>query len=42
MASHTGAGRARSFGYTNVAVMPEGIKGWVASNRPVSLRQNDT
>ncbi len=35
MASHTGAGRARSLGYTNVAVMPEGIKGWVKAGKTV-------
>lgn len=33
MASHTGAGRARSLGYTNVAIMPDGIKGWVKAGK---------
>ena len=40
MASHTGAGRARSLGYTNVAVMPEGIKGWVKAGKTVKTRNS--
>ena len=36
MASHTGAGRARKFGYTNVAVMPDGIKGWSAAGKKMT------
>lgn len=35
MASHTGAGRALSLGYTNVAVMSEGIAGWLKAGKQV-------
>ena len=35
MASHKGAGRAKSFGYTNVYIMPEGIKGWTKAGKQV-------
>ena len=34
MASHDGAGRARSFGYTNVYVMSEGSLGWTKAGKP--------
>ncbi len=35
MASHRGAGRAISMGYTNVYVMSEGSAGWVKAGKPV-------
>ncbi len=35
MASHEAARRAVNAGYTNVAVMADGIKGWVAMSQPV-------
>ncbi len=35
MASHEAARRAVSAGYTNVAVMADGIQGWVAMSEPV-------
>ena len=35
MASHTGAGRAKSMGYTNVYVMSAGTEGWSKANKPV-------
>jgi rhodanese-related sulfurtransferase len=38
-ASHMAARRASSAGYTKVAVMPEGIKGWKAKGQSVSLPQ---
>ena len=34
MASHTGAGRARSLGYTNVYVMSAGTEGWTKAGKP--------
>jgi rhodanese-related sulfurtransferase len=34
MASHTGAGRAKSMGYTNVFVMSEGTAGWNKAGKP--------
>ena len=34
MASHTGAGRAKSMGYTNVFVMSEGTQGWTKAGKP--------
>jgi rhodanese-related sulfurtransferase len=34
MASHKGAGRAQSFGYTNVYVMSAGSAGWTAAGKP--------
>ena len=35
MASHKGAVRAASFGYTNVHVMSEGTEGWNKAGKPV-------
>ena len=35
-ASHTAALRAMDAGYTNVAVLVSGIKGWKAAGQPVS------
>ena len=35
MASHTGAGRALTMGYTNVFVMTEGMAGWAKAGKPV-------
>ena len=35
-ASHTAAKRAAEAGYTNVAVMPAGIKGWKKAGQPTS------
>lgn len=35
-ASHGAAARARELGFTNVAVMPEGIKGWKAAGQPTA------
>lgn len=35
MSSHLGAGRALALGYTNVWIMPEGIKGWAARGYPL-------
>ena len=34
MASHTGAGRAKKMGYTNVFVMTEGSAGWQKAGKP--------
>lgn len=34
MASHRGAGRAISMGYTNVFVMSEGSSGWNSAGKP--------
>ncbi len=34
MASHTGAGRAKKMGYTNVFVMNEGTVGWTKAGKP--------
>ena len=34
MSSHTGAGRAKSLGYTNVFVMSEGTQGWTKAGKP--------
>jgi rhodanese-related sulfurtransferase len=34
MASHEGAGRAKSLGYTNVFVMSEGTLGWTKAGKP--------
>lgn len=34
MASHTGAGRAMTMGYTNVFVMSEGTQGWTKAGKP--------
>lgn len=34
MASHTGAGRAKNMGYTNVFVMSEGTIGWNKAGKP--------
>jgi rhodanese-related sulfurtransferase len=36
MASHEGAGRAKSLGYTNVYVMTEGSVGWVKAGKPTN------
>src|SRR5262249_4157837 len=36
MSSHGAAERALAAGYTDVNVMPEGIKGWVDAGRPTS------
>jgi len=33
MASHEGAGRALKLGYTNVFLMPQGIRGWVKAGK---------
>ncbi len=35
MASHRGAGRAKSMGYTNVYVMTAGTDGWTKAGKPV-------
>jgi rhodanese-related sulfurtransferase len=35
-ASHAAAAKAMEAGYTNVAVMPEGIKGWKKAGQPTS------
>ena len=35
MASHTGAGRAKKMGYTNVYVLTEGSAGWKKAGKPV-------
>jgi rhodanese-related sulfurtransferase len=35
MACHHGAVRAKKLGYTNVAIMPDGIAGWVAAGKQV-------
>ena len=35
MASHEGAGRAKSFGYTNVYVMAAGTEGWEKAGKPL-------
>lgn len=34
MSSHTGAGRAKSMGYTNVYVMSAGTSGWTKAGKP--------
>jgi len=34
MSSHRGAGRAKSFGYTNVYVMSAGTAGWTKAGKP--------
>ena len=34
MASHTGAGRAKSMGYKNVYVMTAGSAGWTKAGKP--------
>ena len=34
MASHMAARRAVENGYTNVAVMTDGLKGWAAAGQP--------
>lgn len=34
-ASHEAASRARTAGYTNVKIMPEGIAGWVSQGKKV-------
>lgn len=34
MASHTGAGRAKTMGYTNVYVMSAGSAGWTKAGKP--------
>lgn len=36
-ASHTAAERAMEAGYTNVATMPEGIKGWKKSGQKTAI-----
>ena len=36
MASHTGAGRAKTMGYTNVFVMSEGSAGWTKAGKPTT------
>ncbi len=36
MASHTGAGRARTMGYTNVFVMSAGTDGWNKAGKPTT------
>ncbi len=36
MASHEGAGRAKSMGYTNVYVMSEGSLGWSKAGKPTT------
>lgn len=36
MASHEAAGRAAQAGYTDVAVMVDGIKGWKESGQPTA------
>jgi hypothetical protein len=36
MASHRGAGRAQSFGYTNVFVMSAGSAGWTKAGKPTT------
>jgi rhodanese-related sulfurtransferase len=35
MASHRGAGRALTMGYTNVFVMNEGLAGWTKAGKQV-------
>ncbi len=35
-ASHAAANKAMEAGYTNVSVMPEGIKGWKKAGQPTS------
>ena len=35
MASHRGAGRALSMGYSNVSVMSAGTEGWTKAGKPV-------
>ena len=35
MASHRGAGRALTMGYTNVFVMTEGLAGWTKAGKQV-------
>ena len=34
MASHTGAGRAKAMGFTNVYVMSAGSAGWTKAGKP--------
>lgn len=34
MASHKGAGRAKTMGYTNVYVMSAGSEGWTKAGKP--------
>ena len=36
MASHAAARRAVEHGYTDVSVMPAGIKGWKAAGEPTA------
>ncbi len=36
MASHAAAERAKEAGWKDVAVMPDGFKGWKASGQPVA------
>lgn len=42
MASHQAAERAIGAGYTDVTVMPDGIKGWKAAGQKVETASNKT
>lgn len=39
MASHEAANQAANLGWTNVAVMPEGISGWVSAGKPTEAKK---
>jgi rhodanese-related sulfurtransferase len=39
MASHEAANQAVSLGWSNVAVMPDGISGWVSAGKPTEAKK---